>query len=401
MKSRKWEKISALLFLGIALLFLLMPTYMQEALIHWFPDISDTYIFPSDTVGKADSCWEWPEARDANRYRMTDDEEAYLEKYGTVAYLVIQDDSIRYEEYREDWTPQKLSNIFSATKSIVGLLVGIAYDEGFIESLDDKVSKYLPEFGEGDKITIRNLLTMSSGLDWDEAYTALISKTTQAYYGDRIRDLIMDLKVVEEPGKKYSYKSGDTQLLSFVLEAALDKVHKEKEYEWGIFKTEVKVHSPESISEYAERKLWKPLGACNDALWNLDREDGDEKTYCCFNTTARDLARLGRLILNKGNWNGRQLISETYLNEAITPAGYLENEFGDGSLDYYGFQIWIMHYKEMRFPAFRGLGGQYMFVIPQKNAIVIRLGHKRSDEYIREKTIDMDAYLDIAFKILE
>jgi len=259
----------------------------------------------------------------------------------------------------------------------------------------------LPEFGEGDKITIRNLLTMSSGLDWDEAYTALISKTTQAYYGDRIRDLIMDLKVVEEPGKKYSYKSGDTQLLSFVLEAALDKVHKEKEYEWGIFKTEVKVHSPESISEYAERKLWKPLGACNDALWNLDREDGDEKTYCCFNTTARDLARLGRLILNKGNWNGRQLISETYLNEAITPAGYLENEFGDGSLDYYGFQIWIMHYKEMRFPAFRGLGGQYMFVIPQKNAIVIRLGHKRSDAYIREKTIDMDAYLDIAFKILE
>ena len=168
---------------------------------------------------------------------MTDDEEAYLEKYGTVAYLVIQDDSIRYEEYREDWTPQKLSNIFSATKSIVGLLVGIAYDEGFIESLDDKVSKYLPEFGEGDKITIRNLLTMSSGLDWDEAYTALISKTTQAYYGDRIRDLIMDLKVVEEPGKKYSYKSGDTQLLSFVLEAALDKVHKEKEYEWGIFKS--------------------------------------------------------------------------------------------------------------------------------------------------------------------
>ena len=369
MKSRKWKKISALLFLGIALLFLLMPTYMQEALIHWFPDISDTYIFPSDTVGKADSCWEWPEARDANRYRMTDDEEAYLEKYGTVAYLVIQDDSIRYEEYREDWTPQKLSNIFSATKSIVGLLVGIAYDEGFIESLDDKVSKYLPEFGEGDKITIRNLLTMSSGLDWDEAYTALISKTTQAYYGDRIRDLIMDLKVVEEPGKKYSYKSGDTQLLSFVLEAALDKVHKEKEYEWGIFKTEVKVHSPVSISEYAERKLWKPLGACNDALWNLDREDGDEKTYCCFNTTARDLARLGRLILNKGNWNGRQLISETYLNEAITPAGYLENEFGDGSLDYYGFQIWIMHYKEMRFPAFRGLGGQYMFVIPQKKAI--------------------------------
>ena len=323
-----------------------------------------------------------------------------LTVYGTVVRQHNREIASHY------WRTDERINIHSLSKSFLSCAVGIAIDEGLMK-LDDQVISYFPEKLDAsttpwqEKLTIRNLLTMSSGLDWDEAYTALISKTTQAYYGDRIRDLIMDLKVVEEPGKKYSYKSGDTQLLSFVLEAALDKVHKEKEYEWGIFKTEVKVHSPVSISEYAERKLWKPLGACNDALWNLDREDGDEKTYCCFNTTARDLARLGRLILNKGNWNGRQLISETYLNEAITPAGYLENEFGDGSLDYYGFQIWIMHYKEMRFPAFRGLGGQYMFVIPQKNAIVIRLGHKRSDEYIREKTIDMDAYLDIAFKILE
>lgn len=89
-------------------------------------------------------------------------------------------------------------------------------------------------------------------------------------------------------------------------------------------------------------------------MWNLDREDGDEKTYCCFNTTARDLARLGRLILNKGNWNGRQLISETYLNEAITPAGYLENEFGDGSLDYYGFKSGLCITKRCGFLRFGG-----------------------------------------------
>lgn len=124
-------------------------------------------------------------AKDFNTYQMTVEEEEYLKEYGTVAYLVIQHDSVLYEEYREGWTPQKLSNIFSATKSIVGLLVGIAYDEGYIESLDDKVSKYLPEFKEGNKITIRNLLTMSSGLNWDEAYSSLTSKTTQAYYGDR------------------------------------------------------------------------------------------------------------------------------------------------------------------------------------------------------------------------
>lgn len=219
---------------------------------------------------------------------------------------------------------------------------------------------------------------MSSGLNWDEAYTALFSKTTQAYYGDEIRKLVMSLEAVEEAGKKYSYKSGDTQLLSFVLEAA----------------------TGQTISAYAEEKLWKPMQACNDALWNLDKKGGDEKSYCCFNSTARDIARFARLMLHKGNWNGKQLVSEAYLQEAMSPAAYLENEFGDGPLDYYGFQIWIMHYRGMQFPAFRGLGGQYLFAIPQKNAIVVRFGHKRSELYEREKTVDMDGYLDIAFKIL-
>lgn len=377
--KKRWIQITSAILALIALALLVMPTYMREALIHWYPDITDTYIFDSHTVTKADTCWDFPMAEDFNSYKMSPEENAYLKEYGTVAYLVIQNDSVLYEEYRDGWTSERLSNIFSATKSIVGLLIGIAYDEGAIKSLDDRVSVYLPDFKDGDKITIRNLLTMSSGLDWDEAYTTLVSKTTQAYYGDDIRSLVMNLKVVEQPGKKYSYKSGDTQLLSFVLEAA----------------TEL------TVSEYAQQKLWHPVQACRDALWNLDRKGGDEKTYCCFNTTARDMAHLARLILHNGEWNGRQVISSAYLQEAISPAGYLENEFGDGALDYYGFQIWVMHYKGLQFPAFRGLGGQYIFAIPQKNAIVIRLGHKRSDEYIREKTTDIDTYLDIAFRILK
>lgn len=380
-KVPRWQKITSFFLCLIAAVFLFMPTYMREALIHWYPDITDTYLFPAHVVQKADTCWTWQPAGAYNRYEMSEEENTYLEQYGTVSFLVIQNDSILYEEYREGWTPQTLSNIFSATKSIVGLLVGIALEEGDIQSLDDPVSKYLPEFTEGEKqrITVRDLLTMSSGLDWDEAYTALFSRTTQAYYGDRIRELIAGLQVAEEPGKRYSYKSGDTQVLSFALEAATGK----------------------TISDYAEEKLWQPVQACEDALWNLDRKDGDEKAYCCFNTTARDLARLARLVLHGGNWNGRQVISETYIREATAPAAYLENEFGDGALDYYGYQIWVVHYQGMQFPAFRGLGGQYVFAIPQKNAIVVRLGHKRSDVYEREKTADMDTYLDIAFRILQ
>ncbi len=365
----------------LAAVYFSLPFYMRQALIYWFPDISDTYIFAANKVAKADTCWDFPASAHFNAYRMTEEENAFLDDMQTVSFLVIQNDSVLYEEYRDGWTPTTLSNIFSATKSIVGLLMGIAWQEGYIGSLDDKVGKYLPEFDEGDKskITVRNLLTMSSGLNWDEAYTALVSKTTEAYYGNDIRSLVMNLEPVEEPGRRYSYKSGDTQLLSFVLEAAI----------------------PMTISEYAQEKLWKPVQACNDALWNLDREGGDEKTYCCFNTTARDLAHLARLILHNGNWNGRQVIPEEYVKEAVSPASYLENEFGDGALDYYGFQIWIINYKGISFPAFRGLGGQYIFAIPQKNAVVVRLGHKRSDVYDREKTIDIDRYLDIAFKILQ
>lgn len=377
--NTKSMRITSGILAVIALIFLILPAYIREALIHWYPDITDTYIFASHKVERADSCWEWPQAKAYNQFTLSEDEHSYLDQYGTVAYLVIQNDSISYEEYREDWTPGTISNLFSATKSIVGILAGIAWDEGYIHSLDDKVGKYLSDFPEGKKISIRNLLTMSSGLDWDEAYTSLFSRTTQAYYGDHIRDLIMNLRVIEEPGVRYAYKSGDTQLLSFVIESATGK----------------------TISDYAGEKLWKPLQACEDALWNLDRKDGDEKTYCCFNASARDFARLGRLVLNQGNWNGRQLLSEAFLQEAVTPASYLENEFGDGPLDYYGFQIWTMKYKGMCFPAFRGLGGQYLFIIPQKNAIVVRLGHKRSDEYIRENTVDMERYLDIAFRILK
>lgn len=364
----------------LLLIYLLMPVYMRRALMYWYPDISDTYLFESNRVAKSDSCWEWPKANGYNDYLVEAADSAFLEEYGTVSFLVIRNDSLLYEEYRDGWTPATLSNIFSATKSVVGLLTGIAYDEGYISSLDDPVYKYLPEFKNGNKskITVRNLLTMSSGLNWDEAYTALFSKTTQAYYGDDIRKLVMGLEATEEPGKVYSYKSGDTQILSFLIEAATGR----------------------TISDYAREKLWQPMQACNDALWNLDRKGGDEKSYCCFNSTARDVARFARLILHQGNWNGKQLISQAYVQEAITPASYLENEFRDGPLDYYGFQIWIMHYKGLQFPAFRGLGGQYIFAIPQKNAIVVRLGHKRSDVYDREKTVDIDRYLDIAFKIL-
>ena len=154
-----------------------------------------------------------------------------------------------------------------------------------------------------------------------------------------------------------------------------------------------------TLSEYASEKFWKPMGAKNDALWSLDHENGLEKAYCCFNSNARDFARWGQLILNNGRWNGKQLISETYLNQATTPAAYLEDEDGN-AVDYYGFQWWIINYKGFKIPYMRGILGQYVFAIREKNAVVVRLGHKRSEELIGPNRKDIYTCLDAAFAIL-
>lgn len=129
------------------------------------------------------------------------------------------------------------------------------------------------------EVTLRHLLTMSGGMAWDESYASLFSVTTHGYYGNDLYDLVTSLEVTDRPGVQYSYRSGETLLLAFVIEAA----------------------TGQTLSAYAEEKLWKPMQAERDAYWLLDKENGDEKAFCCFHTTARDVARFARLLLHRGN----------------------------------------------------------------------------------------------------
>ena len=378
---KTWKKILIAIPVAVIIAYLCLPFYAKKALIYWFPTIDDLNIFEHATVHAPDSCWEWAISDKYNSYKLSKEDSAYIDDMKTVSFLVIRNDSILYETYRGGWNDTLTSNLFSATKSIVGMLVGIAMDEGKIGSVDDKVMKYIPEYNRGRQkdITIRNLLTMSAGMDWDEAYASLFSVTTHGYYGNDLYKLIMGLDIVDTPGVQYSYRSGETQLLSFVLEAA----------------------TGDTISKYAEKKLWRPMMAGQDAFWLLDKKDGDEKSFCCFHTTARDAARFGRLMLNMGNWNGRQLVSRKYMEEALAPASYLKDQWGKDPLTYYGYQTWIMNYNGERCPYFRGMLGQYIIAIPSKNAVVVRLGHKRSREYVKELTTDIIQYMEIAEKILQ
>lgn len=369
-----------LLYLAVFLLLLVVfsPSHYKRAILHGNVNIDDYKIF-SNRVIQIDRPIPWQHDSAYNSSEIGADKMAEFNKYGTTAFVVIQNNKIRYEAYWDGGSDTTRSNSFSAAKSIVSLLVGCALDEGKIKNLDQPITDYLPEFKNtnGYKLRIRDLLTMSSGLDWDEGYSSLFSPTTKAYYGSHLDEQMLGLQVKSEPGKVFNYQSCDTQLLSMILEKATGK----------------------PLSDYASEKLWKPLGAEHPALWCLDREGGREKAYCCFNSTATDFARIGQMVLDSGQYNNQQVVSKSYLKEATTPASWLVGENGK-PLDYYGYQFWMLTHKQHQVVYARGILGQYIFVIPSLKAVVVRLGNKRSKEYVNDVPKDILTYLDAAFDML-
>ncbi|NVN95402.1 MAG: serine hydrolase [Bacteroidetes bacterium] len=376
---KKVLKIVGVIVLFIGLAFAFSPYYLKRALIYQYVDIDDHDIFETRTI-KTGNPLSWKLAKNYNNYTISDSLKKKIEGYKTVAFLVIQNDSIKFEEYWDGYSDSSLSNAFSATKSIVSLLIGCAIDDGKIKSIEQKVIDFFPEFnGEyGKDLCIKDLLTMSSGLNWDESYGSPFSKTTQAYYGNDLRKLIFDLKVTEKPAEKFNYLSGNTQLLGFILQKATEK----------------------NLAEYASEKIWKPIGAQHDALWYLDKKDGMEKAYCCFTSNARDFARIGKLLLDSGSCNGNQVISSSYIAKLFQPDTLLLDE-NNKKVDYYSLHWWIVDYNGMKITYARGILGQYIFVIPEMNAIVVRLGHERDKAYKSHHPLDVYTYLKAASNILK
>ena len=339
----------------------------------------DNYLFFENREIKAGTPQKWDVSVRYNKSSVPEKYLSQFEKLKTIAFVVIKNDSIVHEQYWDGYGEGSLSNSFSMAKSIVSMLVGIAIDEGKIKSEEQPVSDFLPEFKEGDKskVTLKHLLTMSSGMGYDEDYKNPISYTAEAYFGDDVVATTLRYKAVEEPGKIWRYLSGNTEILALVVEKATGK----------------------TISEYASEKLWQPIGASHNALWSLDKKNGHEKAYCCFNSNARDFARFGKLFLDSGKWNGKQIISTDYVLKSITPAN-LVDEKGKQNMKY-GYQWWLIpEYKGHHIFYMRGILGQYVLCIPDKNMIVVRLGHKR-EQKVSEQGYPMDVvnYLDAALEM--
>jgi CubicO group peptidase (beta-lactamase class C family) len=345
-------------------------TYLFKAVYYNFAGIDDYKIFTNDTVA-AGTAQPWPVSADFNKATPPDMLSDLLKKINTVALVVIKNDSLYYERYWDGYSDSSWSNSFSMAKSITSLLIGAAIKEGKIKSVDELVSDYLPEFKEGlaMRLKIKDLLTMSSGSDWDEAYANPFSITTEAYYGSDLHKTATRVKITKDPGTYHSYKSGDTQLLGIILEKATGK----------------------TLSEYAAEKLWRPLGAEHPALWSTDRKGGMEKAYCCFNSDARDFARIGQLMLDSGRWKGSAIIDSAYYAQSIAPCN-IKDESGT-PCNYYGYQWWIAAAYPGVFYA-RGILGQYTIIIPSKKMVIVRLGHKRSDSKVNSLSEEVDALIN-------
>lgn len=326
------------------------------------PTIYDLEKFPNARIKKSVTPEDWKLSPYFNKVKLTDSQEKYFENLETKAILVFQNNDILYERYWDGHTSSTLSNSFSAAKTVVSLLVGIAIDQNKIKSLDDKVGEYLPAFNSNgkEKITIRHLLMMSSGLDWEESGKNPLSDNAASYYGENLYDLVMDQNAIETPGKRFNYQSGNSQLLGYIVETAT-----------GL-----------SLNEYAQQNIWSKIGTKEDAYWSLDSKDGDEKAFCCMYASPRDFGRLGKLISQYGKWGDKQIISEKYIKEMFQNP-VMETEYTKDNYQY-GLHIWTYLGDDNPIYYCRGILGQYVISIPDENIVIVRLGSKRG------KTVTID-----------
>lgn len=335
--------------------------------------IKDYEYFDNAMIKKSKSPQPWPLHQDFNTHTLTKTLAKLHEDKGTVAFLVIKNDSILFEKYYDGYSFNSKSNSFSMAKSYVCALLGKAIKEGFIKSLNQPVCDFIPQYCEGvaSKVTVGDLASMASGSSWIENYYTPINITTRAYYGKDLKSTMSSIKTIKTPGKSFEYSSGDTQLLGIVIEKATGK----------------------KLYNYLSESLWGPLGSESDALWQLDSKENDVvKSFCCIASNARDFARLGKLYKDHGNWNGKQILDSVFVKKSISP------RFDDSPQ--YGYGFWLQKKQKKSFFMMEGHLGQSVIVEPSDNLIIVRLGHKKEFFGDNPYNGDINIYIEETYKML-
>lgn len=320
------------------------------------------------------------------------DVERFLEENETQAFIVIRNDQVLYEHYFNGTERDSMLTSYSTAKSFVSTLVGIAIDEGHIGAVTDPITDYLPELEERDErfalITIENLLDMAAGLGYQEMRWALFNGDDPlvTYHTDQRQLALENTRIIDPPGQYFFYNKYHPQLLGLILERAT-----------GV-----------SVTEYTQTRLWDPLGMEFDGEWSLDREGGFEKMEAGLNARAIDYAKLGRLYLHDGEWEGDQIVSAewvaacTTLNPTRDRSDYYPNEFGQGlyhgGIGFYN-RMWYGRLRDGERADFFAAGdhGQFIFVSPANDLIIVRNG----TSYGESPTMWIDAFYAAADRLGE
>ena len=367
----------AVVLLVAGMFWALTPGHMLRCLLWLDSDVGDYQRFPFREILNAPPVFHFEKALDDSipslfenisyesngKEKKIGDFGKFLRSSESTAFIIIRDDTILYEEYFNGYRRDSINTSFSVAKSFDSALVGIAIDEGHIESADDPITNYIPELkGEGfERITIRHLISMSSGLEYSENGLPW-GDDAKTYYFPNLRKLALTVEVNEPPGKHFHYNNYNPLLVGMILERATGR----------------------PVAEYLQEKIWKPLGMEFSASWSLDsKKTGFEKMESGINARSIDFARFGRLYLNKGRWEGKQVISEKWVVESTTPMDVdyeeyyklrVEPSFKSGKGFYKYF--WWGYSREENDYDFLAAGnkGQFIYVSPLKNLVIVRNG---------------------------
>jgi len=286
----------------------------------------------------------------------------FLTRSATTSFLVIKDNSLIYEHYFNGYQKDSIVTSFSMAKSFDSTLVGMAIDEGKISSVHDPITKYLPALEKRDRrfaqITLRDLLMMSAGIRYSE--DAPYHDNDVTYHAADLRQAALEkTSVVDAPGKFWLYNNYHPLLLGMVLERVTGM----------------------SVTAYLQEKLWDPLGMEYPGSWSINGDQkGLEKMESGINARSIDFAKFGRLMLNQGKWEGKQIVSQAWVEQATQPEEKPSSYYGDDpffvSLGHYYKDFWWGDKRPGGKSDFHAVGnkGQYIYVSPQKRVIIVRNG---------------------------
>lgn len=365
--------------LALTAFLLIMPSCESTYLGRWvawnFSDIKDYEKFPSRKVFNAGTVFHFTSGADKSplktvTYTFKDKKITkaitdFVDQTETTALIVIKNDTIQFEGYGNGYTRSSINTSFSIAKSITAMMMGVAIDEGAIQSLDDPITKYLPELVNSDpklqSVTLSNLLMMQSGFYYRD-HDLVWGDKPKNYYHPCLRSRVLNVKLDEAPGERWQYMGYNPIMCGMILERV----------------------THQTVCNYFQEEIWKKLGMEFEASWSMDSDaDQMEKMESGVNARAIDFAKLGRLMLNGGNWNGEKVISKDWVDDCTTLEGSVKAWEGV----YYKNFWWIYAANENHPQSFAATGhlGQYIFISPEEQTIIVRFGKSEGkvDSWIR------------------